>query len=121
VVYRGGVLAVSRRSRAYDVHCGWHSAIVNFPLLLYAEDTRSTRLSPCVLQLYQQLIKSGQLTSGEVQSTEMLAEAQYRISYQFTLPTSGQSIIGQYVTDRQFPAGTRMAVIYLDANCHALL
>jgi hypothetical protein len=76
---------------------------------------------PCVLQLYQQLIKSGQITSGEVQSTEMLAEAQYRISYQFTLPTSGQSILGQYVTDQQFPARTRMAVIYLDANCHALL
>jgi hypothetical protein len=76
---------------------------------------------PCVLQLYRRLIDSGQLALGEVQSTETLAESKYLIRYQFTLPTNNQSITGQYVTDRQFPAGTNMAVIYLDANCHALL
>ncbi len=76
---------------------------------------------PCVVNLYRQLLKSGQLTLGEVQSTEVLADSKYAICYQFTLPAIDQSIIGQYVTDRQFPDGTKMAVIYLDVHCHALL
>lgn len=76
---------------------------------------------PCVIQLYQQLLSSGQLTVGKVQSIETLAESKYLIHYQFTLPADGQSIIGQYATDRQFPVGARLAIIYLDAKCHALL
>jgi hypothetical protein len=97
-------------------------ALLLLYLSIYTQKTLDQLVyPPCVLQLYQQLIKSGQLTSGEVQSTEMLAEAKYLIRYQFTLPTSNQSITGQYVTDRPFPVGTKMAVIYLDANCHALL
>ena len=76
---------------------------------------------PCMLQLYRQLITSGQLVVGEVQSVEALADSKYVIHYQFTLPANNQSVTGQYVTDLQFPTGTKIAVIYLDANCHALL
>jgi hypothetical protein len=76
---------------------------------------------PCVIQLYRQLIASGEITVCEVHDVETLDDSNCLIRYQFTLPQKGESVKGQYVTDRLFQVGTKMIVLYLDATCHVVL
>jgi hypothetical protein len=76
---------------------------------------------PCLMQLYKQLIVSGEVTTCEVHDTETLNDSMYLIRYRFTSPKNGERVEGKYVTNRAFSAGTKMAIIYLDSTCHVLL
>lgn len=76
---------------------------------------------PCVQKLYQNLISTGQVVTCEVDNIETLEDSAYLIHYRFVLPQIGENIEGQYVTNKRFQTGIKMAVLYLDTACHVLL
>ena len=101
-------------------------ALVAGVLLLpsFSKSRRSRELlvyPPCVQKLYQDLITTGQVVACEVDNIERLEDSAYLIHYRFEETQTGETITGQYVTNKPFQTGMKMAALCLDTTCHVLL
>ena len=129
LVLRWGMIVLSGFIPSADEICLLPLALV-FAAILLAESPRSAnrvhlqlQYLPCVTQVVEELMASGQMIPCEVCEIEHRVDSRSLIRYRFVNPDTGTASTGEYLTRSKaaFSPGNTMVVLYLDQEIHVLL